>query len=171
MERMVKHRNPIMDIVLGMSPQRLLVDILHVFFVGLLKDFCTQLVWEIILRNTFALPDKPTADERISDCVDALAAELSTFYARWRRDHRDNPLTELQTFTKPMVGSSAHRCLRTKASETKGFFLFLCDVLRRHSHRLPRGDVWQYAAASLRNLMDILSSAPKVLAPGIVQDI
>ena len=93
---------------------------------GVLKDFCMQLVWVIIIGNGLGLPHKPTADERYEDAVDAIAAELTSFYARWRLEHPTLPLTEIQHFTKNMIGTPQGKLLRTKAAETKGFFYLFC---------------------------------------------
>ena len=49
----VKHRNPIFDAALGVTVQSLLLDILHAWLLGLVKDFVIHAIWELVLGDAY----------------------------------------------------------------------------------------------------------------------
>ena len=162
-ESRCKHRNPLMDPLLGFSPERLLVDHLHAFNLGCLKEFCTSAMWEMVLSNAFDLDPGMTEPELVSGSCDILALELSSFVSRYRRAHPLETITEPQKFTKGMIGTATERCLRTKAHETKTYALFLAHILRQKQRSLTRGDLWVNLADGLCALMRLLHDTPLVV--------
>lgn len=170
-ESRVKHRNPLVDSSLGITIGTLRVDLLHTLFLGTLKEFCIDAVWELMLADAWGVGAGRSRDELLQYTAELICVELFAFYDKWRTRRPDEPLSLMQTFTLAMVGTPAKRCLRTKAAETKGFFFYLCEALSRRKNRLHRGDVWVAAAAALRRLLDILRACPPVPTAAVVQDL
>ena len=108
-----------MDPVIGMGPERLLVDLLHALFLGVVKDLSMSIVWELILTNAYDLPIIASAPEKQASAIERMFVELIAFYKRWHAAFPSEPLTEVQQFSAGLIGSPLKRCLRTKASETK----------------------------------------------------
>jgi len=82
-ETRTKHRNPLMDPVIGMGPERLLVDLLHALFLGVVKDLSMSIVWELILTNAYDLPITASGPEKQASAIERIFVELAAFYKRW----------------------------------------------------------------------------------------
>ena len=168
-ETLTKHRNPLIDSVLAFGPERILVDLLHALFLGVLKELCTTIVWELILSNAYDFPVAMTGTELHIQSAMRISVELTLFYVKWKTDHPDQHLTQIQQFSLTMVGSSFKRCCKTKGAETKGFFFFLLDQLRKRQARLQRGDIWVACAEAMASLILAFASYPMVMTDDMVQ--
>lgn len=163
------HRNPIFDDALGITISSLLVDNLHCFYLGVLKDFSTHAFWEMLHADCWEVGGHRTLDERVLLTTRLVSGELTAFYDQWQRERPHYPLTLIQEFSAGMVGSNAKRCLRLKASENKAFFFYLLSALRRRYRRMVRGDAWMAAATALDLLIDSMRACPLVPSPAAAQ--
>ena len=81
---------------------------------GPLKDYITELIWEIVLADCFATK-AATEDKLIDKSVELIRSRLIKFYAA-------NPgqFTEYQDLQPSMIGRKTARSLKIKAAESKG---------------------------------------------------
>jgi len=158
-----KHRNPLLNPRLGVGIENFLVDLLHTLFLGVMKDLAMHCIWELILCDAYDVSNIgiTTGEELLRLSCMAIKAELLSFY---RNAPRGLIATECQDFTAAMIGTRENRCLATKASETKGFFHFVCSELGRREQKLVRGDIWCACADSLRTLMVTMEESPERIA-------
>ena len=49
----IKHRNPLFDAALGITPTIMLVDLLHAFYLGTLQTYYVELLWELMLSEVW----------------------------------------------------------------------------------------------------------------------
>jgi hypothetical protein len=165
-ETRTRHRNPLIDIVLGISVRTFVVDLLHAFHLGVMKTFAKELIWELALSNIYSL--ESVAKAHLEQFCSLLKADLNRFYAIRRA--AGETYSELQEFRLTMIGGPDSRTLRLKAAETKGFFFFLTDILRRRGAPVRRQDVWLGAASALESLMLCMSGGPMVVSPSMRQE-
>ena len=171
-ETKTKHRNPLFNSNIGITTAILLIDLLHVFYLGILQTFCMDMVWELILCDAWQVgAASRLLDTLVSTSVRLLCLELDSFYAAWHREHPGQQLTVVQHFVPSMIGSKDSRCLKLKAAETKGFFFFLVQTLARRGVCLTRPDVWSQGAGALRGIIDVLKTAPMNLSARQYQEL
>ena len=153
----VRHRNPMLDALLGITLNCISIDSLHTLNLGVMKEFTMHALWELILSNTWGVGDNATEEEMIDASCRHIKLALRAFYA--------SPLgvdvsTPLQDFSVGMIGEKNARCLSTKAAETKGVFMFAVQILREKQALLLRGDVWHAAGQALLDIVELLDAAP-----------
>ena len=158
------------DKALGIGPENMLVDLLHAFHLGILKNCMIDWVWELILSEAWAPRAGHTADDHLDISVSMLHADLVGFYSKFARDYPSLSLTRIQCLTAKMFGTANKRWLALKGDEGKMFFYFLMDAHDKAYHRVNRGDLWQAAARSLKRFMDILTEQPLVLSHAAYQE-
>ena len=161
-ETRTKHRNPLYNPDIGISVDILLVDLLHAFYLGVLKTFCANLAWEFILSDAWGVNEGRIHEEQVLLSIEKMSDDLFAFYKRHREAQPDRQLTQLQCLIPTMVGARNKRVLRTKAAEAKGFFLFLHDLIRRRGGSLASYQPWKDSADCLHTLIRIWSEAPMV---------
>ena len=136
MQSITRHRNPVFQASLGVTPRRsLVVDTLHALFLGQMKSFVCLLLWTLLDSGIFG--NLGTHDEQLMTGILNLRGQLMAWY---RERHQRNPserLTRLSNLTMKMFGSSQDRKIKTKAAETWGMLIFLADVFERCIPRLP----------------------------------
>ena len=124
----------------------------------------------MIEQSLYMVPDNLAKDEFFKLSVMRIAAELTSFYKKWKTDNPDSQLTEIQTFVGGMIGTEQSPCLRTKASETKGFLYFLVDALSSLVSRMEKGTLWLRGALGLKRLIEKLANTPLVVPPADHQE-
>ena len=131
-ESMTRHRNPLFDKDLGITPWRsLTMDTLHTVYLGVMQAWCKTAIWFLIDQKVFS--DAGTVEERLVLACLLIKHELKAFY---REHHTANPgiqLTRIPDFSKRVLGESGDRKLRTKAAQTHGFCLYLVQKLGMES--------------------------------------
>ena len=162
-ESFVRHRNPIFNVTIGIELTSLMVDLLHTLNLGVMKQFCTDAVWEALVADVYGVRPGRGQDEYLACAVEMLRHDLFSWYKK-KRDVYPG-MTILQDLTVPMLGRPESRHLKTKAAETKWFLYFLHDFLVAHGSKLHRGSSWLSAAASLLQLTHMLEKGPRVFKP------
>ena len=158
----VKHRNPLFDARLGITPLIMLVDLLHAVNLGCMKHMSTELMWQMLWDGVWGLrggKDRPQ-EQWLAEALPTLRSQLNV----WQDDReRAEPLkkhTRIQYITDAMVGTASSRCLALKAAETKAFFFFLADTIPLHVDVVWRGREWAACARALQQLLQAMARMP-----------
>ena len=169
-ETITMRRNPLFAPSIGVSIESFLVDVLHSLYLGTLKSWCANAIWEIIWADAYSVGAGKTQSERAHLTVSLLESELFSFYARWKSENVGRDISEMQCLTVAMIGTTRSRTIRTKAAETKGLFLFLKDVLQRKQGKLELGAFWVQSSRALSELLRCLEEFPLSLTARQEQD-
>ena len=121
-EFMTRHRNPMFDIELGLTPSRsLTVDTLHCLYLGVLLDVCKVIVWWLIEHGKWGVVGT------LYEQVQVAAMRIRYEFEAWMRDRRQaNPgegLTRAFVGWKKL-GTHSEPKLKLKGAETYSFFFF-----------------------------------------------
>ena len=150
---MCRHRNPLFDIDLGITPKRVLtVDVLHGFFLGVLLVWARITIWKLIDNGVYG--NVGTRAETLHAAILVLRSSLMRFYVRYKKEHPREDVTRVADFTTKMVGSIGEPKLKTKGAETWGVALFLISELRNH-RGMPDGDRLIRAGECLERIVRI----------------
>ena len=156
-----KHRNPLFSAAIGITPFLILVDLLHAFYLGVLKSFAVELVWELILSNCWrhraSFPDQPSFLEA---SVQLMYCDLINWYTQRAQSHPEEKMTRVSDFSARMIGETTKRKLSLKAAETKMFFFFLADRVQHFRDKLLRGDIWCQACSALCRFIAVMKEEP-----------
>ena len=124
-----RHRNPIFDPELGVTPKKsLVVDVLHAVFLGILLCWCRIAIWSLILCGAYG--HSGANHEHIVAAVMVIRSHLMRFYKTYERENPGETLTRLADLTPSMLGTSSDQQLKTKGGETWGFALFIFSELK-----------------------------------------
>jgi hypothetical protein len=136
LEYLCRHRNPLFDESLGITPSRsLTADILHCVYLGIILRLCRIILWMLILSGVLASVAL-SLDMLVRTSVLALQNQLSAWY---KRRHKAYPAEKLTRYhlRESKVGTRHEPAFKAKAAEAYGFMLFLLDLLDRVHLRLP----------------------------------
>ena len=134
-EYISKHRNPLFDQSLGISPCRCMTaDILHILYLGIMTRLCRMIVWMLIESSVLATAG--TMEEIMQLSVLSLQNQLLAWYKRRHQDRPDEKLTRYH-MRLSKIGSRADPQFKAKGAETYGCMLFLLDVLEHVLQRIP----------------------------------
>ena len=168
----IKHRNPLMDPAFGMTPHRLIVDMLHAIHLGVLQLFSRELVWMMFWSGVFCDVRNKTEPEWLAASVVVLRAELSLWESQYQAA-TNHKITQIQKLTAAHFGSLRSRTLKIKAAENKYFFYFLHSKLSSTLvlDKIPQKLYWKGAADSLEKLVRILEVSPWHMATANIQEL
>lgn len=157
----VRHRNPLFNSITGVTLLSLLVDALHAYVLGVLKEFTMHVLWEMIICNFWAI-HVPHATEDVM--LDLGCSAMFRAYEKFVDRNADDISTRIEKFPPTMMGKKNERCLNVKGGETVGLFLFVSHELETHGQKLPNGEFWTAAAVSLRSIHRLSKAAPLHIA-------
>ena len=102
-ETLMRHRNPIFDVGLGITPPRVItIDTLHALFLGVFMGWCKCALWMMIESGVWGRHS--TIDETISFACAAIRHDLDVFY---KRRHQLDPKEVLDSeWNRPLCMSS-----------------------------------------------------------------
>ena len=166
----VKHRNPLYDATIGVTPKIMATDQLHALNLGVLLKFSRELTWAMFWNGVWCTRAGKTQEEHLDLNVISLRSELTAWEVRYERDHPLHKSTRIQKLTKDHFGTVAQRCLKIKAAESKYYFYFLHFKIQTVSHVLNQGPFWLLAANSMCALLRAIERMPWNLSAGQVQD-
>ena len=161
-ETVARHRNPIFDDSLGTDlSTTATIDSLHAVYLGVMKDFCCQAIWWVLLAGLWS--PLGTLEEVVETTVVTFKHELHAFYRRYHAQHFDMAkLTEVHDVTQKMLGSNTDRKLKTKGAETWGVLLFLEELFSANGRAAALGPetvMFHEAAQALANMCRFMSSS------------
>ena len=96
LETRARHRNPLLCEELGITMQTFLVDVLHALFLGVIKEFCMQLAWELIECDAWGVGAGRPHDELVAISVERMCTELFSWYDRHAQEHPEDDVTKMQ---------------------------------------------------------------------------
>ena len=159
-ETLSKHRCPLFAVP-GVSLKTLAPDTLHTLHLGCFKAFCQTTLWLLVDTNAFQV-NATTAESRLELSVMSLRHELFAWYSEHRGQRQ---LYELTDLTPPMLGTSAHPHLSTKAAETGTLAEFCVDLLKQRGGRLGgQGAALLALGEALLELRRLCRECPRRLA-------
>ena len=156
----VKHRNPLFNPAIGVTPILMAPDQLHAFNLGPMLVFARDLLWIMMWSSVWSPRGRQDQTQWIEQSLIPMRSELEAWQLKFQRDHPSHKGTKIQKITGHVVGKPAARTLNLKAAEVKYFFFFLHSKLLNVSHRLHQGDLWLAASTALYNLVDEMSGMP-----------
>lgn len=170
LETMSRHRNPIFQADLGVTPMRsLTIDALHAVFLGVMLAFAKHALWFMLEQGVWA--KRATTDETVEVSALVITSQLRGFY---RKRHEQNPaemLTRVSSFGQKTIGAWHDRKLRTKGAETWGVLLFLVEALRANKARLGQdGQRLFVAGQSLKELIELWQMCGATMTVAQVQN-
>jgi hypothetical protein len=167
-ESMTRHRNPIFDYKTGVSQQSLGIDWLHTLSLGVMQVVLANLIWELVLANSWGVPGPLSAILDVS--ISRIRAELFEFYGV--EDKAGRVYTRVQQFWPTMFGSNTDRQCKLHGSETNGFLNFARRVLlERYGHKLLHNRRIPYIVAidSLLEIVGAIKAYPRRFPPHAIQ--
>ena len=147
-ETQARHRNPLFDADLGITPEEILVpDWLHCFSLGVYKRTISEVWHKLFEMNVFDVDASQRAVHHvfIESCVGVVRERLFQWYREEEAAHRTH--TRVQLLTVGMVGLSSGHQLGSHGSETNGLLLFTNSLLAEFSARIPDAQ-WRYHATN-----------------------
>ena len=166
----VKHRNPIFNAAIGITPFILGVDQLHALNLGALHKFARELMWILMWCSVWGKRAGQVQEAWISDSLIVMRSELKLWEGRYKRAHPTKKVTDVQDITAGHIGTPTCRYLKLKAAETKYFFWFLHETLPRVWRKVHQGKVWLAAADRMAGLLQVLVAKPWKLIVAQEQD-
>ena len=167
-ETRCKHRNPLFDAVIGITVLLLMPDTLHALNLGVMQVFCRELLWNLILTNSWQC-GYTTLPELVDKSLSLCKSQLLHWYGDRRNKHREL-YTEVQDISSKMIGTQDKRKLKLKGAETKGFLFFIDWLIgTARGARLNRRDVWKLASSSLVTVSTLLAFAESYVVPPATQ--
>eukprot|EP00969_Alexandrium_andersonii_P354965 15443374-Alexandrium_andersonii.AAC.1 len=168
-DSMTHHRNPLFNVVTGISLDTFMVDPLHTLHLGPMKTFVMHALWHMI-NNNLAEVGGEGAEVTVQMNVRFLRAQLFAFYTARKKKFPTEDLTQMQDLTVKMLGTRAQPILKSKAAETKGLLYFVEHMLAKHESSLPSANDWRGACATMVRFLGILQTGPARLSPAQIQD-
>jgi hypothetical protein len=103
LETLSRHRNPLFDMTLGITPYRVLnADLLHCLYLGVFNVFVGAMIWTLMLSGIWCTPQS-NFDDRVKIGVIVFKQRLDAWY-RARRQAGEKNLTSVSDLTKNMIG-------------------------------------------------------------------
>ena len=154
-DTLTRHRNPLFDRSIGITPKRsLTVDVLHAFFLGILNTWARIAIWKLITSGAYG--HLGTQAENINIAVIVLRSALLTWYPKYEQEHPGEKLTRVSDLKPSMVGELHDQQLKTKGAETWGVALFLIHELEVRSALVgSEGETLRMAGQSLEKIVRI----------------
>ena len=120
-ETLARHRNPLFNRLVGVTPKRCLtVDLLHALYLGVIKTYASHLLWQFVLSGCFG-PSPGTSEERIDTARLALLHRLINWYKDRHALYPTEYLTRVSDLTRKMMGELDGKRLKVKGAESWGF--------------------------------------------------
>lgn len=137
-ETRVRHRCPLFAPEIGVSVERLQIDLMHTLYLGAAQNWCAEALWTVLESGALDTGGAGRTDKELLELrVERLRADLWHWYAQ-QAGQRPSDWTQLEDLTLPMLGSRASPTLKAKAAETKTLLPFVQGLLQTHLPQLRR---------------------------------
>ena len=154
-ETFVRRRCPLFNIP-GLTLGTVHVDLMHTVDLGIGQAYSKHVVWALFGSNAWGF--KGTASE--IDQLSLLAMRHELFI--WYKAQGDSLTgTPVQDLTLSMFGSREHRDLKMKAMESRGFFAFAVELVKRHGKCLHNQHVLVECGHALLDLLALMKKSPR----------
>ena len=152
----VRHRNPLWDSALGITPEIICIDVLHTWCLGIFAGFCSRAVWKVLELNPFGVSNLFTKEERQNQSLQLLGTCLQEFYhnteKKWtqvddlkiemfgkeaahHRPHEGPPMRRLPPFFAAFLGAKVPYAGGETMAGILGWFVVHVVSCRTCSHR------------------------------------
>ena len=129
LETLSRHRNPLFDITLGITPYRVLnADLLHCLYLGVFNVFVGAMIWTLMLSGIWCTPQS-NFDDRVKIGVIVFKQRLDAWY-RARRTAGEKNITSISDLTKNMIGDQKDFKCTFKGAECWYVLRFLLAELQ-----------------------------------------
>jgi hypothetical protein len=154
----------------GLTIETLTVDPLHTLHLGVYKDFCQTVLWEMILADAWST-GASNQDTLCQVSVQRIRSQLFDWYKMKRRQDPNELLYPLGDLKMTMLGTPNKRCLATKAAETGTLLEFCRDALKSHGLQVlgPLGKTLLAIGEALVNCRNIMRVSPRQMPPELFQ--
>ena len=142
----VKHRNPVFNEAIGVTPLLLAADQLHCFNLGALQRFARELMWMLVWSGIWA---ERKGDQRgwIDLALMAMRGGLNAWEKQYAKENPAYKTTRIQKIIAGTIGLPRARALKIEAVETKMFFLLI-----RRSKKYGIGSIKETCGCNHRGL-------------------
>eukprot|EP00959_Pyramimonas_sp_CCMP1952_P056975 1189488-Pyramimonas_sp.AAC.1 len=148
----VIRRNPLFSSTLGITPQNMMIDLLHAFHLGVVQQYVAHVVWACLTENIFEAASFELRVRRVMNDIQGWC------------DRAGIPLSRrINNLTPKMLGTDTDKTIKTKAAETGALLRWAIDLCQRKTNHLPSGHVLYEAGSALANFIGILKAAPRVV--------
>jgi hypothetical protein len=128
-ETLARHRNPLFDITLGITPFRVLnADLLHCLYLGVFNVFVGAMIWSMIVSGAWS-SRMSNFEEQIKIGVIVFKQRIRAWYKARRRAGEKN-ITMISDLTRKMIGEPDDFKCSFKGAECWYVMRFLLDELQ-----------------------------------------
>ena len=160
-----------MDPRIGVSIERLMIDLLHCLYLGAAQEWVARAMWALLLADVFGIGEHKTEAERIELGVQRLRCDLWDWYSA-QRDTAASDFTPLQDLMLSMLGTKVKESFSSKAAECKTILPFVLLSLEHHRAKLGEQCVYLIGAGhSLLHFVKVVRDAPAVPDAKTCQDL
>ena len=169
-ETLARHRCPVFDEHLGVTPHRsLTMDVLHCLFLGVIKVTISYVVWFVFLSGVFGRIG--SEDEQLSTATSAMKTHFFNLYRTRHQQHPEETLTKPADLSRKTFGDKENRTCKYKGSESWTFLLFLRFLLSTFIDRLPSdGPRILEMVSQLWSMVELLKRSPNRLSDDAINE-
>lgn len=160
-----KHRNPLFHESSGVSTEALVVDEMHTMHLGVFAVFVCHTLWAVIAADVWKLGENLAQEVGYERSAQKVQKELTSWYARQRRENPGKPVYELADFNLKVLGTRESPGLSAKAAETGSLLGFATDLCREHQTAVANGAALTRAGDALLDYMEITRRGGPRLSP------
>ncbi len=160
-ETRCRHRNPIFDASIGVTVDRVAIDILHSLYLGVAQTWASFAFQQILRANAYGIADR-TTNERNAMAAARIGQDLKKFYSRLPQGS-----SKLEDFTLTTIGSKQ---LAAKGGETRCICPFVVELLYRFRAVLPEGQTLCASGDALLRLIALMDDKPSVMSAADAQE-
>ena len=171
MESMVRHRCPLIDPAIGITPETVLcMDALHTLYLGPIHSWVVFTTWSLFRARAFGPYDAGVPHQLALACL-TFKHELHRWYRERARIFPTERLTRLGTVDPKTVGTHNAMRFKAKAAEAYGVMLFLLSELRRHLDDVPLCRDLLDGGLALEHMVGIMKDNGPVLSAPVLEDL
>ena len=135
-ETRTRHRCPLFLAEIGITIDRVQIDMLHTIYLGTAQDLVARCLLALILIDAFGVGRGKTEDETIQLSVLRIRAEMMVWYREQRAFGVAPDFTPLEDFQISMVGEKHRPAFKSKAAECKTILPFIVALVKQHAAKL-----------------------------------
>ena len=133
------------------------VDVMHTLYLGVMLAFAEKVVWHMLLAGAWAM--STSADEQVAMSAKRIRSDFQNWMRQYHAAHPDEVLTPVKIHKK-LFGDISNKTLRTKASQTWTFLLYLMHAMdQRYNSLGATGPILVGAGAALVGLVRTFQKA------------
>jgi hypothetical protein len=168
-ETRVRHRNPLMDSRIGVSHERLAIDLLHTLFLGPAVVLVGHCFWFLIEADAWNILGEHSPDDRRQMSIQQLRVQLWAWYSRKRREGEQ--LCQLEDLNLSMLGGKPFKVPNFKAVETKHILPFVLELLGMFESKIAGTEISYLLGptTAMVDLVRVIYSSPSLVTPGALQ--